>query len=86
MRRISLLLEKISRSLNKDRYIKEAVLGVIKEFAHIELEDTDIALKDGILYVETTSGRKNEIAVKEKEVISNLKNSHNINIVRVLYK
>ena len=86
MRNLSLFLEKISRALNKDRYIKESVLGSIKEVSGIKLEDTNISLKEGILQINTTPGRKNEIVLKEREIISNLKNSHNINIVKVLYR
>lgn len=86
VRNLSLLLEKISRSLNKDKFIKDAIISTISDSIKIQISEDKISLKEGVLGINTTPIIKNELILKEDLIKSTLKNNHNINIVRFLYK
>ena len=73
------LLERFSQSLNKDRLIRENILRVIKEKTGTVPEN--INLKEGILEVSARPALRNEIKLKEIQILNELKN-----VSRIIYK
>ena len=73
------LLERFFQSLNKDRLIRENILRVIKEKTGTVPEK--INLKEGILEVSARPALRNEIKLKEAQILNELKN-----VSRIIYK
>jgi len=86
MKNLRNLLERFTRSLDKDTVIKGFTLEVIKRRTGITLQEAQLALKEGVLEVTAGAATKNELRLKEEAIRAELKEVHNINIVRVLYK
>lgn len=86
MENLSKLLERFSRSLNKDTLTKGFISETIKNTTKINLEGESVNLKDGILTIQCSPVLKNELKLKEERILTELKERHNIRISRVLYK
>lgn len=86
MRNLFDLLQRFSRSLNKDTFTKETIARVIEERTRVVLKPEDLLLKDGVLELTAGASAKNEIRLKEEAIKSELKELHKVNILRVLYK
>lgn len=86
MENLSKLLERFSRSLNKDTLTKGFVLEIIKETTKVDLDGDSINLKDGVLTVQCNPVLKNELKLKEERILTELKEKHSLHISRVLYK
>ena len=85
MKNLFNLLERFSKSLNNDAYIKDAISKTIKEKCRVNLDLEKISLKDGVLEIETTQAAKNEINLKESNIKGELA-SQKIFVSRILYK
>ena len=79
------LLERFSKSLNKDQLTKEIVIKVVRDKTRVTLHPEEINLKDGVLEISTTPTAKNELSLKENSIRNELK-AQGINFSRVLYK
>ena len=79
------LLDRFSKSLNKDLLIKELIIKIIKEKTKVSLNPDNLSLKDGVLQINSSSTAKNEISLKELYIKENLA-SKKIFISRFLYK
>ena len=86
MRNLTALLERFSRILNKDTFIKESIARVIENKTRATLLPESFSLKDGVLEIVTSPVIKNEISLKEDLIKSELKEVHHISISRILYK
>lgn len=86
MENLSKLLERFSRSLNKDTLTKNFISEVIKKTTTLDLDGDKINLKEGILTIQCSPVLKNELKLKEERILTELKERHNISISRVLYK
>lgn len=52
---------------------KNLIIKIIKEVTNIQLKKEDINIKNSVLYLNTKPIYKNEIFIKQKEIISFLK-------------
>jgi hypothetical protein len=86
MRNLLSLLERFSRSLNKDSWIKDIVAEAILDKTRVRLPPESISLKGGVLEISTFASAKNEISLKEEEIRHELKTKHNISFSRILYR
>lgn len=86
MENLSKLLERFSRSLNKDTLTKGFISEVIERTTKISLDGEKVNLKDGVLTIQCSPVFKNELRLKEERILTELKERHNIRISRVLYK
>ncbi len=86
MKNLASLLERLTRSVNKDKVIKGAISDVVFLYTNIRLEENQIAIKDGILEINASSITKSEIMIKEKEITDNLKNNQKMFISRIIYR
>lgn len=86
MKNLFNLLERFSKSLNKDTLAKEAVAQVVFRHTRVNLKPENINLKDGVLEISASPVFKNEINLKESAIKSDLKERHNIFVSRILYK
>ncbi len=81
MKNLSSLLERFSKSLNKDSLLKENIINIIKTNTKASISQENISLKGGILEIKTTPVIKSEIKLKEEEIINSLKG-----VSRIIYK
>ncbi len=85
MKNLSSLLDKLTKSVNKDKIIKGTISDVVFLYTKVRLGESQVAIKDGILEVSASSIAKNEIKMREGEILDNLKNNQ-IFISRVTYR
>lgn len=86
MRNLFSLLERFSKSLNKDTFTKETVAKVILDKTRVNLPLENISLKDGVLELNTGATAKSEINLKEEFIKTELKEALGVSISRILYK
>lgn len=85
MKNILNLLERFSKTLNKDSLEKEKIRNTIQNFTRIRLKDEDMRLDNGILQISAGSAAKSEIRLKEEVIVRELR-SINVPLSRILYK
>ena len=86
MRNLSSLLQRISKVLDRGRIHKEIVISVVLIHTNIPLKESQVCLKGGVLEITTTSIMKNEISLKEREILESLKLDHGIMVSKIFYK
>lgn len=86
MKNLFNLLERFSRSLNKDTLYKETIAQTIEEHTRIKLKGENLNLKEGVLELKGSPVVNNEIRLKEEGIKDELKERYKINITRILYK
>lgn len=67
------LLLNFRNILLTEDFRKDLIIKVIHSVAGIQLKREDIKIKNGVLYLNTKPIYKNEIFIKQKEVLSVLK-------------
>lgn len=80
------LLERFSRSLNKDTNTKETIAQIISQKVGVPFKTECLALKEGVLELTAGAALKNEIRLKEESILTELKEIYKINVTRVIYK
>lgn len=80
------LLDRFKKSLGKDVLSKESVIFCIEEITRVKLDVEDINIKEGILEINSSPGKKNEIRLKEEKIIATLRKERGININKIFYK
>jgi len=83
---LSNLLERFSKSLNKDSWTKETILSTILEKTRVNLPQENVFLKDGVLEIRASASAKNEIMLKEESIKTELKERYQISFSRIIYK
>jgi hypothetical protein len=86
MKTLIALLERFSRSLNKDTHTKETIARVVESKTRVLVPTENLSLKDGVLSITTGATAKNEIRLKEEVIKKELKELHKITFSRILYK
>ncbi len=86
MKNLFHLLERFSRSLNKDTLFKETIAQTIFERTNIKINPENLAFKEGVLELEGSPAVNNEIKLKEASIREELKERYQINVTRILYK
>jgi hypothetical protein len=86
MKNLLTLLERFSKSLNKDAWTRETISSVIKERVGFSPSLENLNLKDGVLEINAGAALKNEIKLKEEAIKSQLKEAYKISVSRILYK
>lgn len=86
IKNLSSLLDRISRAVNKDKIIKNAVADAIELISKVKLEEHQISIRDGVLEVSASSPAKNEISMREKEILSNLRVNNKVILSRITYR
>ena len=71
------LLERFSKSLNKDVVLKENIIKVIKDKTGVTPEI--IQIKNGIAEISGSAVAKNEIKLKEEQILKELGSISKIN-------
>lgn len=86
MKNLFNLLERFSRSLNKDTLLKETIAHTIFERTNIKINPENLSFKEGVLELKGSPVVNNEIRLKEEGIKTELKELYQINILRILYK
>lgn len=82
MKKLEEILEKLSQSLNRDTLRKDKIIYTILNHTHVQLKPEDVNLSEGILEIRATPVVKNEIRLKEANILIDLKGL----VSRILYK
>jgi hypothetical protein len=80
------LLERFTNSLNKDEVTRQMVATVISDRIGVPFNPENVSIKNGVLQLSSSPALNNEIRLKEDSIRQELKETRNINILRVLYK
>lgn len=86
MKNLQALLERLTKTLNKDESIKGAIVQAIASKTGITLQGEAIMLKEGVLTITGSPAVKNEIRLKEEIIGIELKEIYQIVVTRFLYK
>ena len=86
MRQISSLLARITKALDRKFLTKQFVSDVVKSHTNITLSLEDIEIKNDVLYLSLDSIKKNEIYLKEELIKTDLAETHNIFLSRIVYR
>ena len=86
MKTLAELLGRFKKSFNKSIWVKEVVGETIKKVTGIYIDPKDIELKDSVLEIRSSPARKNEIKMKEPEILSAVSQETNLKISRIFYK
>ena len=85
MRNLTSLLQRITKSLNRNELTQTNIISTIKKLTKVELRHEDISLQNGVLSISLNPTAKNEVRLKEAGIIEDLR-SRQIYINRILYK
>jgi hypothetical protein len=85
MRQLTALLERFKNSLGRDTISREMVASCIEELTGIRVLPEQMSLKEGVLSLNISPVKKNEIKLKEQMILDALWNLHKIKIGRVFY-
>ena len=85
MKNLFNLLERFSKSLNKDSSTKEIIIKTLKEKTQTSLDAGNINLKNDILEISTSAVAKSEINLKENLILSELKDQ-GVFVVRIVFR
>lgn len=86
MKNLGSLLERISRSLNKDSIQRDFIIEVVDRLLSIKLSPNNIFIKNDTLFLDCSPVIKNEIKLKEREILNKLKEIHNLFIEKIIFK
>jgi len=85
MKNIQSLLERISKSLNKDSFQRSIVIEVVAKKTGVTLSPTNIFIKNHILQLTGSPALKNEIRLNEEEILKELRNLHQLPVSKILF-
>ncbi len=86
MRSFQSLLERLTKTLNKDELIKTAITQAIASQTGVTIQGEAVGLKEGVLTINASAPVKNEIRLKEELIKTELKEIHQVVVTRFLYK
>lgn len=71
------LLSRFTKILLKEEFKKDAIAQIIGEVIDLKIKKEDIAIKNGIIYLNIKPIYKNEIFLKQEKIFSKLKEVFN---------
>lgn len=86
MKTLNTLLERFKKSLGKDVLAKEEILKCVESCTNIILTPKEVSLKNGVLEINTSPTKNNEIRLKEEKILHFLNNSRGISVNKIFYK
>lgn len=86
MKNLNSLLERFKKSLGLDVLTKEEVLLTILKYTEIKLTPKEISLKNGVLEINSSPTKNNEIRLKEEKILYFLNTERGISINKIFYK
>ncbi len=85
MQNLARLLERFTKSLNKDALTKEAIALTIGHRIGLQLSPESFTIKDGVLSISASAVAKNEMRMKEESILAELR-AQKVPVSRILYK
>lgn len=86
MRNLQDFLKRFTNSLNKDAIARQAVADAVLTTTGVRVAPEYISLKEGVLTVSASAAAKNEMKLKETQILEALRGLYNIRVSRVIYK
>ena len=83
---LDLLLDRFKKSLGRNVLAKEAVIVVVGSATGINLLPEEINIKDQTLEINTSPIKKNEIKLRQEEILSGVRARTGQNISKIFYK
>ncbi|MFQ5661677.1 MAG: hypothetical protein ACE5F2_00280 [Candidatus Paceibacteria bacterium] len=65
-------LEKFKNITPPDKFVKDVLIGVVKDVVNIEIEKENIDVRNGTIFISADPIIKNEIFLKKSEIMQNL--------------
>jgi hypothetical protein len=79
------LLERFSRSLDRNTAAKEAVISAVSNHTKISLSPKDISIRDGVLEITASAVAKSEINLKTRLILAELK-AQKVPVERIVFR
>jgi hypothetical protein len=70
---ISDYLSKFKNITPPDKFVKDELVSVVKDVVGVDIEKGDIDVRNGTVFISTDPIIKNEIFLRKKQVMENLK-------------
>ncbi|MHB0978305.1 MAG: hypothetical protein ACYC1K_02820 [Minisyncoccota bacterium] len=86
MKTLSALLERFKKSLGKDTVNKDLIISIIENFVGIRLKAEEVNIKEATLEIISSPAKKNEIKLKEEQILFEIRAQTHQNISRIFYK
>lgn len=86
MLNLNTLLNRFKKSLDRNVFIKEAVVFVVENVTGIKLSPEDIDLKNFTLEINTSPIKKNEIRLNQEEILAGVRAKTGQNISKIFFK
>ena len=83
---LNTLLNRFKKSLDRNVFIKEAVVFVVENVTGIKLSPEDIDLKNFTLEINTSPIKKNEIRLNQEEILAGVRAKTGQNISKIFFK
>ena len=80
------LLDRFKKSLGKNVLAKESVMSVVEGETGINLLSEEIDIKDQTLEINTSPIKKNEIKLRQEEILAGVRARTGQNITKIFYK
>lgn len=75
---ISLFLNKFSKNIKDNSYLKGLIIEVIKNKTKIILSEGDLEIKNGTVFFIGTPGIKNKIFINKEKILLEINKNHKI--------
>ncbi len=85
MRNLTELLKRITNSLDKDSATRSAVASCIHEVLGFDIDQHNISIKEDTLIIKASPAKKNEIKLREEQILKKLEGQCRTRITRIFY-
>ncbi|MES3005017.1 MAG: hypothetical protein V4690_02815 [Patescibacteria group bacterium] len=69
---ISSFLDKFSKNLKDNSYIRGLIIDVVKKNTNITLKEEDLEIKEGIVYFKGSPALKNKIFINKESILEEI--------------
>ncbi|MEK7194069.1 MAG: hypothetical protein AAB660_00075 [Patescibacteria group bacterium] len=85
MESLGKLLGKLKQALGRDTLSKEIILRCVKDVLGFEIRTQDVSIKGGMLRIQTTPAKRNEISLNEFRILEVIRLKTGLNLKRIVY-
>ena len=86
MKNLNSLLERFKKSLGDDSHTKQEIIKCVESYTKIKLDNKEVSVKNGVLEINTTPTKLNELRLKEDKILYFLKTERGLNLNKIFYK
>jgi len=75
---ISSFLEKFSKNLKNNSFLKGLIIDVVKNQTNILLKEEDLEIKEGVVFITSSPGVKNKIFIHKENILIEINKTNKI--------